>query len=102
MQVEPTLVANPAKVKDETAPNAAEGMLLSALTSSGFEIGESPICAHIVLKEYSSDSKAKPMLVRLRMKPAAHVAGRLILTDAGLSMNFQHPAVGSRGFHVQQ
>ena len=78
VQVEPTRVANPAKVKDETAPNAAEGMLRSALTSSGFEIGESPIRAHIVLEEYSSGSKAKRMLVGFGSGRST-VAGRLIL-----------------------
>jgi hypothetical protein len=81
VQVEPTLVANPAKVKDETAPNAAEGMLRSALTSSGFEIGESPIRAHIVLEEFSSGSTAKRMLVGFGSGRST-VAGRLILTDA--------------------
>lgn len=81
VQVEPTLVANPAKVKDETAPNAAESTLRSALTSSGFEIGESPIRAHLVLEEYSSGSTAKRMLVGFGSGRST-IAGRLIFTDA--------------------
>lgn len=81
VQVEPTLVANPAKVKDETAPNTAENMLRSALTSSGFEIGESPIRAQIVLEEFSSGSTAKRMLVGFGSGRST-VAGRLIFTDA--------------------
>lgn len=81
VQVEQTLVANPAKVKDETAPNTAENMLRSALTSSGFEAGESPIRAHLVLEEYSSGSTAKRMLVGFGSGRST-VAGRLIFTDA--------------------
>jgi hypothetical protein len=81
VQVEPTLVANPAKVKDETAPNAAESALRSALTSSGFEIGESPIRAHLVLEEYSSGSTAKRMLVGFGSGRST-IAGRLVFSDA--------------------
>lgn len=81
VQVEPTLVANPAKVKDETAPNAAESTLRSALTSSGFEVGESPIHAHLVLEEYSSGSTAKRMLVGFGSGRST-IAGRLVFTDA--------------------
>jgi len=81
VQVEPTLVANPAKVKDEAAPNTAENMLRSALTSSGFEIGESPIRAHLLLEEFSSGSTAKRVLVGFGSGRST-VAGRLIFTNA--------------------
>jgi len=81
VQVEPTLVVNAAKVKDETAPDTAEKMLRSALTSSGFEIGESAVRAHLVLEEFSSGSTAKRMLVGFGSGRST-VAGRLIFTDA--------------------
>ena len=81
VQVEPTLVVNPAKVKDETAPNKVEEMLRSALVSSGFEVGDSPVRAHMILEEFSSGSTAKRMLVGFGSGRST-LAGRLVFTDA--------------------
>lgn len=81
VQVEPTVVPNPDKVKQEGAPTAAQDMLRNALKQSGFEIGESPISAHIVLEEFSSGSTAKRMLVGFGSGRST-VAGRLVFVDA--------------------
>jgi hypothetical protein len=81
VQVEPTVEAKPEKVKEDFAPTVAQDMLRNALKYSGFEIGESPISAHIVLEEFSSGSAAKRMLVGFGSGRST-VAGRLVLLDA--------------------
>jgi hypothetical protein len=79
--VESTVIANPDKVKDDGAPAAIEEMLRNALKNSGFEIGESPVSAHILLEEFSAGSKAKRIMVGFGSGRST-VAGRLIFTDA--------------------
>jgi hypothetical protein len=80
--VEATVVANPDKVKEDGAPAATEDMLRNALKNSGFEIGESPVSAHILLEEFTSGSKAKRIMVGLGSGRST-VAGRLVFLDAG-------------------
>ena len=80
--VEATVVANPDKVKENGAPAAAEDMLRNALKNSGFEIGDSPVSAHILLEEFTSGSKAKRIMVGLGSGRST-VAGRLVFLDAG-------------------
>jgi hypothetical protein len=81
VQVTPTIVTNPQKVKEDFAPNLVQDALRNALRSSNFEITEdAPIKAHIVLDEFSSGSTAKRVLVGLGAGRSS-VAGRLVLQD---------------------
>ena len=64
IQVDPTFVANPDKVKEEFAANLMQDSLRNALRSANFETPESAtVKAHIVLDEFSSGSAAKRLLV---------------------------------------
>ena len=63
VQVDPTVVSNADKVKEEQAPNQVADSLRNALKDANFEIGEAPIRAHIVLDEFTSGSAAKRFTV---------------------------------------
>jgi Domain of unknown function (DUF4410) len=64
VQVDPTVVPNPAKVKESFAPNLVQDSLRNAFRSSGFEVADSAdVRAHVVLDEFSSGSTAKRVLV---------------------------------------
>jgi hypothetical protein len=64
VQIDPTVVPNPEKVKDASAPNLLEDSLRNAFRSANIEIAESaPIRAHLVLDEFTSGSTAKRFMV---------------------------------------
>jgi|SRR5579862_1322265 len=60
VQIDPTVVADPAKIKDASAPNLIQDSLRNAFRSADFEIADSAaIRAHGILHEFSSGSMAK-------------------------------------------
>lgn len=63
IQVEPTVVSKPEKIKEEHAPNLVADSLRNALKLANFEIGEAPVRAHIVLDEFTSGSMAKRFVI---------------------------------------
>ena len=63
VQVDPTVVPNADKVKEEQAPNQVADSLKKALRDANFEVGDAPIRAHIVLDEFTSGSTAKRVMV---------------------------------------
>ena len=63
VQVEPTVVSNPSGVKEDYAADMLRDNLRAALKSAGFEIGDSPVKAHLVLDEFTSGSTAKRVMV---------------------------------------
>lgn len=63
VQVDETVVPNPANVKEDHAPNQVMDSLKRALRDADLEVGESPIRAHIVLDEFTSGSMAKRFMV---------------------------------------
>ena len=81
IQVNPTAVTDPDKVKEDFAPTLVEDSLRNALRSANFEIGEAPVRAHIVLDEFSSGNTAKRMLVGFGAGRST-VDGRLVFQDA--------------------
>lgn len=62
VQLEPTAIPNPDKVKIEGASNLLQDNLRDALRAANFEIGDSPVRAHIVLDEFTSGSTAERVL----------------------------------------
>lgn len=82
VQVDPTVVSKPEKVKEDFAVNLVQDALRNALRYSNFEIGDAPIKAHILLEEFSSGSTAKRLLVGFGSGRST-VKARLIFTDAG-------------------
>ena len=78
VQVNPTVVGNPDKVKADFAPVLMQDALRSALRNANFETPESaPIRAHIVLDEFSSGSAAKRFMVGMGAGRST-VDGRLV------------------------
>ena len=81
VQVDPTVIADATKVKEEFAAKLVEDSLRNALKDANFELGDAPIRAHIVLDEFSSGSTAKRMLVGMGAGRST-VDGRLVFQDA--------------------
>ena len=63
VQVDPTVIAKPESVKEDHAANQVADSLKRALRDADFEVGESPIRAHIVLNEFTSGSTAKRFMI---------------------------------------
>jgi hypothetical protein len=81
IQIDPTVVANPEKVKEDFAATLMQDSLRNAFRSANFETPESaPIKAHIVLNEFSSGSTAKRVLVGFGAGRST-VDGRLVIRD---------------------
>ena len=81
VHVEPTVIGNADKVKEDFAPSLVEDGLRNALRDSNFEIEEdAPIKAHIVLDEFSSGSTAKRFIVGFGAGRST-VEGRLVFRD---------------------
>ncbi|HVP65076.1 MAG TPA: DUF4410 domain-containing protein [candidate division Zixibacteria bacterium] len=80
VQVEPAVLANPEKIKNEFAANQVTDSLKKALRDADFELGESPIRAHIVLNEFTSGSTATRFLVGMGAGRST-VEGLLVITD---------------------
>jgi hypothetical protein len=82
VQVDPTVIANPDKVKEDFAANLMQDSLRNALRNANFETPESAtVKAHIVLDEFSSGSAAKRVLVGMGSGRST-VDGRLVFQDA--------------------
>lgn len=81
IQVKPTVVANPDKVKEDFAPTLVADMLRNVLRDSNFEVADAPVSAHLVLEEFSSGSTAKRVLVGFGSGRST-VAGRLVIQDS--------------------
>jgi hypothetical protein len=80
VQVNPTVVSDPTKVKEDFAPSLIEDSLRNALKSSNFEVAAAPIRAHIVLDEFTSGSTTKRVLVGFGAGRST-VDGRLVFQD---------------------
>jgi hypothetical protein len=82
VQVDPTVVSNPEKVKEPSASNLVEDSLKNAFRTANIEVAESaPIRAHIVLDEFTSGSTAKRVLIGLGAGRSS-VTCHLVLQDA--------------------
>lgn len=81
VQVLPTVVPNPEKVKEDFGPNLVQDNLKNALQTANIEVKEAPIKAHIILEEFSSGSTAKRVLIGLGAGRST-VTGRLVFQDA--------------------
>lgn len=80
IQVDPTVISNPDKVKDASASNLVQDSLRAALRNANFEIGDSPVRAHIVLDEFTSGSFAKRFVVGFGAGRST-VDGRMVFLD---------------------
>ena len=94
IQVDPTIVSNPDKVKESAAPNLVQDSLKNAFRTANIEVGESPIRAHIVLDEFSSGSSSKRFLVGLG-------AGRSTVTCHLVIQNAEGKEIENARIHVR-
>lgn len=82
IQVEATVIPDPTKVKEESAPNLVQDSLRNAFLSAHIELVDSaPIRAHIILDEFTSGSMAKRFWVGFGAGRST-VTCRLVITDA--------------------
>jgi hypothetical protein len=82
IQVGPTIIAQPEKVKDAMAANLVRFDLRAALRDALFEEGSSPIRAHFVLDEYSPESTTKRLMGFGTGRSINTVDGKLVIQDA--------------------
>jgi hypothetical protein len=83
IQVDPTVVTNPEKVKDPAAPNLLRFSLRAAVMKAHFEEGSSPVRIRIVLDEFSSaKGKVKRVLDLGASRMDDLVDGKLVVQDA--------------------
>lgn len=82
VQVDPTVVSDPQKVKDQAAPNLVQDALRNALRAANIELADSsPIHFHLILDEFTSGSQAKRTLIGLGAGRST-VTCRLVMADA--------------------
>ena len=82
IQVDPTVIEQPDKVKDAAAANLVRYDLRAAVRDGRFEEGDSPVRAHFVLDEFSSEGKAKRLIGFGSGRSTSTVNGRLVIQDA--------------------
>jgi hypothetical protein len=84
IRVDPTVVEQPDKVVDAVAPNLARYNLRAAVKDAHLEEGDSPIRAHIVLDQYSTESPARKVIGFGfgSGRSVCTVDGRLVIQDA--------------------
>jgi hypothetical protein len=81
VQVQPTVVANPDKVKEQDAAALVQDSLKDALSHARIEVADgAPVRAHVVLDEFTAGSAAKRMTVGFGSGRAS-IACHLVLED---------------------
>jgi hypothetical protein len=82
IQVDPTVIEQPAKVRDAVAANLVRYDLRAAVRDARFDEGDSPTRAHFVLDEFTSEGAAKRVMDFGTGHAPRTVDGRLVIQDA--------------------
>jgi hypothetical protein len=82
IQVDPTIVEQSDKVDYATAANLVRYDLRAAVRDAHLEEGDSPVRAHFVLGEFSSESRARRVIGFGTGRSICTVDGRLVIEDA--------------------
>lgn len=82
IQVDPTVIERPEKVRDAMAANLVRYNLRAAVRDARIEEGDSPIRAHFVLDEFSTESAARRLVGLNSGRSTSTVDGRLVIQDA--------------------
>jgi len=82
VQVDPTVIERPEKVKDPIAAELVRYDLRAAVWDALMEEGDSSVRAHIVLQEFSRQSSAKRLSDMGTGQSVHTVVGRLVVQDA--------------------
>jgi hypothetical protein len=83
IRVDPTVVEQPDKVKDPSAADLVRYNLRAAVMDAHFAEGDSPIRAHIVLDDFSSEGRAKRLMGLGTGHSISTMDGSLVIQDAG-------------------
>lgn len=82
VQVQPTVIANPDRIKEPAAASLVQDSLQDAFRHENIQIGDnSQVHAHVVLDEFTSGSVAKRMTVGFGTGRSS-IACHLVLQDA--------------------
>ena len=101
VQVDPTQVPDPGKVKETWAANWIHDQLAAALQQTGFQAGDAPIHAWVVLEEFTSGSTAKRVLVGMGAGRSSITATIVFQDTAGAEAVGQHENPCSWQSHFQ-
>jgi hypothetical protein len=82
IQVDPTVIEHPQNVDDNAAANLTRYDLRAAVRDAHLEEGPSAIRAHIVLDEFSSESRVRRVIDMGSGHSICTVDGRLVFEDA--------------------
>lgn len=82
IQVDPTVIEQPGRVKDSWAASVVRYNLRAAVRDALLEEGESAIRAHFVLDEFSAEGGAKRLMDFGTGRSIRTVDGRLVIQDA--------------------
>ena len=96
VQVDATEVSNPQKVKENWAANWVHDQLLAALQQTGFQVGDAPIHAKIILDEFTSGSFAKRFMIGLGAGRSS-ITGSLIVEDKASGKQLSAVRIHVRG-----
>ena len=81
IQVDQTVVSQPDKVDNNMAANLIRFDLRAAVKDAHLDEGDSPIKAHFVLEEFSSESRARRLIGLGTGRSICTVDGRLVIDD---------------------
>jgi len=81
IQVDQTVVEQPDKVDNNMAANLIRFDLRAAVKDAHLDEGDSPIKAHFVLEEFSSESRARRLIGLGTGRSICTVDGRLVIDD---------------------
>jgi hypothetical protein len=96
VQVDPTQVPDPGKVKETWAANWIHDQLAAALQQTGFQAGDAPIHAWVVLDEFTSGSTAKRVLVGMGAGRSS-ITATIVFQDTASSKQIASTKIHVRG-----
>jgi len=82
IQVDPTVIEQPEKVKDAVAAKLVRYDLRAAVRDALLEEGDSQVRAHFVLDQFSTDGAAKRVMAMGTGRTTRTVDGKLVIQDA--------------------
>ena len=82
IQVDPTIIEQPEKVKDPMAANLVQYNLRAAVKDAHLQEGASPIRTHVVLDEFLSEGGLRRVMGTGSGRSKNTVDGRLVIQDA--------------------
>lgn len=96
IQVDATEISDANKVKVDWAANWAHDQLVAAIQQAGFQAGDAPIHAKIILDEFTSGSMAKRFVVGLGAGRSS-ITARVIFEDKSGGKKLSETRIHVRG-----